>query len=278
MKRKKPERGVLYPLHIHTVNSMLDGVSTVEDYVTWCHGNGIMACSCTDHGYVAGHYDLFRLSKEKGIKPIPGVEAYLMPDDDYAFVEQPGRKRTEFDYFHLTLWARNKDGYRDLMSLTNASWRDGMVVTKFGSPKPRVSWADLERHSENLICGTGCILGPVAYPILRGERHEARKSMDRLVRIFAGRLFVEVMPTPSREDWVKSAVVVESSSGRTFAFMPDDVLETNLGSMTARKAVDAGVSEIYSASPERVGLREFLSGSGGTMVADHGIEILEEQL
>jgi len=226
-----------------------------------------------------GHYDLFRLSREREIKPIPGVEVYLHPGDDYEFVEQPGKKRTKFDYFHLTLWARNTAGYRDLMCLCNTSWQEGRVVKKFGNSKPRVTWQDLYNFSENLICGTGCILGPVSYPLIRGERHEAAKSIKRLRKIFKGRLFVEVMPTPSNSDWAKEVVIAETEDGETCAFMPYDILETNLGDMTAKQAAGKpGVTKIISVTPERFGTKDFIKHLTSSGVVSVGSLETEEIL
>ena len=269
----------IFPLHIHTTNSILDAVSSVEDYVNWCVDNKVHSCSCTDHGYVMGHYDLFKMSEERGIKPIPGVEVYLHPGDDYEHIEQPNKRRTHFDYFHLTLWAMNQEGYRDLMCLCNNSWNEGRVVSKFGNQKPRVTWGDLLTFSQNLICGTGCILGPIAFPILRGERHEAAKSLGRLKKMFSGRVCVEVMPTPSNTDWVKEAVVAEMDDGEKVTFMPNDILETNLGEMTAKQAATTvGVTHVTAVSPQRFGTEDFIKSMTSGGVVSLGCVISEEDL
>lgn len=255
-----PTKGKLYPLHCHTVNSVLDGASTVDDYLEYCLCQDIPACSCTDHGYVMGHYDLLTLSKKKGIKPIPGVEVYLHPGD-YEGAEAKKIMR----YFHLTLWAQSKKGLESLWAISNNSWNEGRVVSSWGNLKPRATWQDLEDLSDGIICGTGCMLGPVNYPLVRADECAARgdmkgygaevamaeKNLMRLMRIFKGRLFVEVMPTPVKRDYSREVVSVETASGERITFHPDDVVETDEGEMFAREACQRRVSEIYSGKPVR---------------------------
>lgn len=253
MTAECPTNAKIYPLHAHTVYSMLDAVSSVEDYIDYCARMNLPACACTDHGYVMGHYDLFRLSEKKGIKPIPGIEVYLHPGEDYEFNQALaiGRKKAEFAYFHLTLWAMNQQGLWDLHQLSNSSWAEGRVVSRFGSLKARVTWEDLEMFGANLICGTGCVFGPVGYAWTRDEMGEMYRNAERLRRIFQGRLFVEIIPTPVRSDYVADAVSVSDTSGRRFSFRADDMLLTEQGEMTAREAAEAGVSEINDARPAR---------------------------
>lgn len=259
---KCPVRGKIYPLHCHTNYSILDAASSVEEYLDYCVKNHIPSCSCTDHGYVMGHYDLLTLSRKKGIKPIPGIEAYLHPGDDYEFRKKVRLGEVQrdkegmdvvdkFDYFHLTLWARNMNGYRNLTMLSNASWSEGRVIAKWGNLKPRITWFDLETFSEDLICGTGCAFGPVNYPLSRGEQSMAEVNLERLMRIFSGRLFVEIIPTSIRREYKKSVVTVMDSNGRKFFFDPDDILMTDKGEITAKEAAAQRVNEVSSASPRR---------------------------
>lgn len=232
---------------------MLDAVSSVEDYVDYCAKFKLPACACTDHGYVMGHYDLFRLSEKKGIKPIPGVEAYLYPGDDYQFNQAMavGKKKAEFAYFHLTLWAASQEGYRNLSVLCNATWNEGRVVTRFGSQKPRVNWHDLQMFGADLICGSGCLFGPVSYAWSRDEIPMMELAKERLMSIFPGRLFVELIPTPVISDYFADAVSCRSRAGRNFQFKSTDMLLTEYGEISALEAANRRVCEINDARPSR---------------------------
>jgi DNA polymerase-3 subunit alpha len=239
---KCPTNLPIIPLHAHTTYSLLDGVSKVQEYLEYCSRAGISACSCTDHGYVLGLYDLVTQSKQHGIKGIPGCEFYLHPGDDYKKSEN---KRQKPKYFHLTIWAMNQKGYENLLELSNSSWEDGRVINVFGNNKPRITWQDLEDNNEGLICGSGCILGPISLPYMRGEKDMANLNANRLIEIFGDRLFMEVMPHRVDKNWYsKGLIQVESSDGFKFTFDKNDIVMTNLGEMTVWEAMKKDVDEI----------------------------------
>ena len=208
-----------------------------------------------------GHYDLLTLSKKKGVKPIPGCEVYLYPGDKYEGAESKKALR----YFHQTLWARNKKGLQSLWALSNNSWNEGRVVSTFGNLKPRVTWKDLRDLSDGLICGTGCMLGPINYPLVRAdecatigdmagfqaESAMAEKNAMSLLEIFEGRLFAEVMPNPVDKDYSKDVVSVETTDGERISLHPDDVVDTEYGEMYAREACERQVQEITAGKPVR---------------------------
>jgi DNA polymerase-3 subunit alpha len=240
----------IYPLHAHTVFSLLDGVSTIPEYLQYCKENGLEACSCTDHGYVMGLYDLVTQGNKEGIKGIPGCEVYLHPGDDYVLASHQSKKPY---YFHLTLWAMNKKGYSNLLELSNCSWQEGRVLNIFGY-KPRVTWQDLADNNEGLICGSGCIAGPIVSPYMRGEIDMANLNANRLMDIFGdkGRLFMEVMPHRVDKDWrTRGVIQVDSMVGLTYTFDKNDIITTEQGDMTAEQAMKRGVAEITSSVTHR---------------------------
>jgi DNA polymerase III alpha subunit len=245
---KNPTKLNVLPLHTHTTYSLMDGVSDIQQYIKYCKDNGIEACSCTDHGYVLGLYDLLTKTKDSGVKGIPGIEIYLAPQESYVF--NPSRKK--FDYFHLTLWASNKVGYENLLSISNASWGPGRVVKKFGQPKPRATWQDLQDYREGLICGSGCIEGPIVKPYLRDEKDMAAENAFMLMEIFGEKLFAEVMPHSVDRDWTtKNVYQVEGENSITYTFCGSDKIETEIGIISAKEACEKKVSEIYSSITNR---------------------------
>lgn len=241
----------IYPLHAHTSHSKLDAVSTVEEYLDYCLEHDLGACSCTDHGYVSGWYDLITLSNKKGIKPIPGVEAYLYPDDHTVSKQRKDIKA--FTYYHLTLWAMDMEGFRNLRILSNKSWQEGRIVKRFSSLKPCMTWGDLEKFNEGIVAGTGCIMGPVNMHLTRGEHELAEENLQRLISIFSGRLFVEVMPVPVNKSYDKTIIEVESMNGTHMVFHPGDMLLTEEGEISALKAYERGCCEISASNPRRRG-------------------------
>ncbi len=96
-------------LHCHSHYSLLDGASKVPALVKRAMALNMPALAITDHGNLYGAVEFLRESKAAGLKPIVGLEAYVAP-----------RHRTERSMgggsgkeyaFHLTLLARNGEGY-----------------------------------------------------------------------------------------------------------------------------------------------------------------------
>ncbi|WP_067923685.1 DNA polymerase III subunit alpha [Alicyclobacillus shizuokensis] len=67
----------LVHLHVHSEFSELDGLSKVQDLVARAKEIGSTALALTDHGVMGGIPDFITACEQAGIKPIPGVEAYM---------------------------------------------------------------------------------------------------------------------------------------------------------------------------------------------------------
>lgn len=75
-------------LHVHSEESLLDGLSKISDLVLKAKSLGQTALGLTDHGVCGGIPDFIKACEKEGIKPIPGCEVYttknhLLKSDDY---------------------------------------------------------------------------------------------------------------------------------------------------------------------------------------------------
>lgn len=242
-----PTQAPVEILHAHTTMSMLDGASPVKDYITYAVDRGLKLCSCTDHGWLSGIYDLISQSNKAGIMPVAGCEFYLKPHPQHQFSGK------EYDYFHLTVWASNSVGYQNLVALATRSWTEGRPITRWGKPRPRITWQDLEELNQGLIVGSGCIEGPIGKCLLKNETEQAKINAAMLQGIFGDRLFFEVMPATVDRDYVKEqSIQVRGTNGILYCFMPDDLLETDRGLITAADAVKMRPEEIYNVRTVRM--------------------------
>ena len=66
-------------LHLHRQYSLLDGANRMKDLLRYVHEQEMPAVAVTDHGNMFGAYDLQTTAKERRVKPILGVEAYVAP-------------------------------------------------------------------------------------------------------------------------------------------------------------------------------------------------------
>ena len=163
-------------LHCHTHYSLLDGASKVPDLVERVRGLGMGALAVTDHGNLHGASEFLRVAKGKGVKPIVGLEAYVAPGHR---TERTTGGGSGHEYaFHLTLLARNGEGVRNLMRLSSKSFLEGFYY------KPRIDKEILERHSEGLICLSGCASAEFSDLILHGKTAEAEALCAWYQKIF----------------------------------------------------------------------------------------------
>src|ERR1700739_74089 len=99
-------------LHAHSEYSLLDGACKIDAMAERAAALGQPALGLTDHGAMNAAADLDTRRKKHGIKPIVGLEAYLV-DDRRAIKEQ-----TRYERNHITLLAENATGFPHLVKLT----------------------------------------------------------------------------------------------------------------------------------------------------------------
>src|SRR5947207_8007739 len=164
-------------LHVHSEYSILDGACRIPDLVERAAGLGMPAVSLTDHGSMAGAVQLFKETKNTGVKPIVGCEVYVADD----------RRAATKGNAHLTLLAADNTGYSNLIHLSSLGYLEGYYY------KPRVDWELLARHSKGLIALSGCLSGRVCRALEESRAADAEAELGRLTDTFgAGNVYVEL--------------------------------------------------------------------------------------
>ena len=97
----RPKAGFCH-LHVHTHYSALDGACKVDDLVKRAIEYGMPAVAITDHGVLSGIIQFYQQCRKAGIKPIIGLEAYVVEDR----FRKEGQNE---ERWHLTLLARDAD-------------------------------------------------------------------------------------------------------------------------------------------------------------------------
>ncbi len=134
---------------------------------------GQPALGLTDHGVMNGAIDLYKACNKHGIKPIVGLEAYLV-DDRRAIKEQ-----TKYERNHLTLLAENDKGFANLVKLTSAGFLEG-----FSRGKANVDLELLASHSDGVIALTGCLQSRFCRRLVEERPDDARAHLDDLIQAF----------------------------------------------------------------------------------------------
>jgi DNA polymerase-3 subunit alpha len=99
-----PDPGFVH-LHLHSEYSMLDGACKIGPLLDRCKELGMEAVAVTDHGVLYGAINFYREARKRGIKPIIGLECYVVEN-------RLDKSNAREKRYHLTLLAESNAGYR----------------------------------------------------------------------------------------------------------------------------------------------------------------------
>ena len=171
-------------LHVHTQYSLLDGMIRLDDLFQKAKEYEMPAIAITDHGTMFGAIDFYKQACAAGIKPIIGCELYVAPRGLADRTPSPAGETAR----HLVVWAKDMQGYKNLMKLTSVAHLDGFYY------RPRVDKALLKECSQGLIASSACLHGEIASHIVRGRMEDARRAAREFQEIFGeDNFYLEVM-------------------------------------------------------------------------------------
>ncbi len=180
--KARPKAGFCH-LHVHTHYSALDGACKVEELVKTVSEYGMPALAITDHGVLSGIIQFYKECRKAGVKPIIGLEAYVVEDR----LRKEGQNEQRW---HLTLLARDLAGYRNLLKLGSRAFLEGYYY------KPRMDYQILREHSDGLICLSGCPSGRFSKALENGQIAAAEAEVENLCDIFGKEnVYLEIQET-----------------------------------------------------------------------------------
>jgi DNA polymerase-3 subunit alpha len=167
-------------LHNHTQYSLLDGACRVDKILQAAKDYGMPALAMTDHGNMFGAIDFYNTAKKIGVKPIIGIEAYIVNKDFDDETNKTDKRH------HLILLAMNEIGYKNLLKLTSKSYLEGFYY------KPRINKRLLAEYSEGLICLSACVKGEICSHLVNQQYKQAVKAADWYKSVFGDRYYLEL--------------------------------------------------------------------------------------
>lgn len=189
------------PLHVHSQFSILDATLSVSQIAKKAKSLGMPAVALTDHGNLYGAVDFYKACKDAEVKAILGVEFWLAPEGR----EEKKKEYSSKSSSHLTLLAKDTQGYHNLCKLSSKGYLEGFYY------HPRIDMPLLKEHKEGLICLSGCLNGPIAREILNGKEESVKALIQVYLDIFGEDFYFELQRhTMTEEEIQKDGMAKES--------------------------------------------------------------------
>jgi len=134
--------------------------------------------------------EFFEELLQREIKPLLGVEAYILPTED--MMKSADKNIREMRY-HMTLLAKNNEGYKSLMKAVSESYLYQHKTSQ--STFARMTYKILERYFSdgNIVALSGCIHGEIAMLLAKNNYSEALEKAHYFKGIFGNsNFFLEI--------------------------------------------------------------------------------------
>lgn len=173
-------------LHQHTAYSLLDGAARIKDLIKWIKevSPENPAVAMTDHGNMHGAVEFYKTAMSEGVKPIIGFEAYVTAGS--RFEKRKASSKLDGGYFHLTLLAKNFEGYKNLCKLNSRAWLEGFYS------KPRVDHELLQEYANGIIALSGCLGAQIPRTLLDTGFEAGEDILQKYLEIYGDNFFIEL--------------------------------------------------------------------------------------
>lgn len=185
-------------LRVHSDYSMIDGLAKINPLVKKAASMGMPAFAITDFTNLCGLVKFYGSAHSAGIKPIIGADFFVeseMLGDDIA---------------HLTVLARNNEGYQNLTLLISEAYQKG-----YGPIGPTIKREWLAKYKEGLILLSGGRMGDVGQFLLRGNQALVNECLAFYETHFPDNYYLELIRTgrPDEENYLHAAIELATLHG-----------------------------------------------------------------
>jgi DNA polymerase III subunit alpha len=148
-------------LHVYSAYSLLSSTIQIEQLVQEAKAKGYRALALTDRNVMYGAIPFYKECVKHGIKPIIGLTADVLTEDE--------------ECFPLVLLAKNLEGFQNLLKISS------VIKTKSTSGIP-LKW--LKHYHYGLIAISPGLEGEVETFLLNNDLDSAKKTIEKYVKIF----------------------------------------------------------------------------------------------
>lgn len=169
-------------LNTHSNNSFGETVVTPEEIVEFAIKDNAKAIALTDLNSVQGLSEFSKAAekyKEKGFKPIYGVQIFGMDSDRSSAPRK------------ITLLAKNRNGLKNIYRIMSMGCTTALSDAKW----PCVSYENIQNNHEGVLVGFECTKSDVYRVWTKNKKdHEDKKTNEILLEEYAIADYVEIKP------------------------------------------------------------------------------------
>ncbi len=170
-------------LKVRSAYSLTEGANKVDKIVSLAKEAGMSAVAVTDRNNLFGALEFSQYAAKAGIQPIVGVDLAIRREEEGGVAV--ASKLLTVDW--LTLLAQNEDGYKNLMRLVSRAHLDFKAGSTAALP-----FDELVGQTEGLLAFSGSPASALGRLLGAGQGPAAEHQLERLARLFDGRLYLEV--------------------------------------------------------------------------------------
>ncbi len=170
-------------LHNHSQYSILQATSSIEKIIEKAKEYKMSSVAITDLGNMFGAFKFNKIARKNNIKPIIGCEFFVSEErKKIKFTRDNPDKRS-----NQILLAKNKEGYKNLTSLTSLSFTEGLY-----GQYPRIDKKLIYDNRKNLIALSGNIYGIIPQLILNQGIDKAEEELKWWLDTFKEDFYLEI--------------------------------------------------------------------------------------
>ena len=170
-------------LKVRSAYSLTEGANKVDTIVSLAKAETMPAVAVTDRNNLFGALEFSQYASKSGIQPIIGCDLGIRREEEGGIATTG--KLLAIDW--LTLLVQSEQGYLNLMRLVSRAHLEFKVGSVSGLPL-----ADLEGSTEGLLAVTGSVGSGVGRLLAAGQTPAAAHLLERLQKLFDGRLYLEL--------------------------------------------------------------------------------------
>jgi error-prone DNA polymerase len=192
-------------LHCHSYYSFHDGAASLEELMVRAKDLGYRALAVTDHDNLCGAMCFAQLVKSLEMHGITGAELTLAPCRSFGRPDSIGTPQDDsLKGCHLTLLAKDGEGYKNLCRLITAAQNSGE------RNDPTLPHGLLAEHAKGLIALSGCPKGELAQLVAKSRLPEAKSLVKQYLDWFGtGNYYIELQQNLAHGDTARNTALLK---------------------------------------------------------------------